>query len=79
VKDAIEARLAELNAELEKGQARLRELEIETAQVQEVVLRILGAKQVLEEVLAVNTETDGQPDNPVEESIGATKARRTGE
>jgi predicted nuclease with TOPRIM domain len=56
----MEARLAELNAELEKGQARLRELEIETAQVQEVVLRILGAKQVLEELLAADGAGDGR-------------------
>ncbi len=65
----LEARLAELDAEVEKGRARLRELETEQAQVQEVLLRILGAKQVLEELLAAEAPADDKHDRAVEPRV----------
>lgn len=48
----LQARLEELKKEFEAGQARLRELETEQAYTRETLLRISGAIQVLEEVLA---------------------------
>jgi hypothetical protein len=44
-------RLAELRKEWEIGQARLAELERETAALQQSMLRIAGATQVLTEML----------------------------
>ena len=51
MKEQLGQRLKELRAEYEAGQARLRELEAETAYVRETLLRITGAIQVLQEVL----------------------------
>ena len=44
-------RFEELKKEYETGQARLRELESETAYVRETMLRISGAIQVIQEML----------------------------
>lgn len=55
----IESRLAELKRELESGQARLSELESETAQVQQTLLRISGAIIALEELLKPAEENEG--------------------
>lgn len=44
-------RLAQLRAELEKGQQRLRLLEQERQNVRDTMLRITGAIRVLEEML----------------------------
>lgn len=48
----IEKRRDELKAELEKGRAKLAELEGQATAVRAVLLRISGALQVLEEELA---------------------------
>ena len=48
----LEKRLAELREELEKGQTMLAELKTKEANLQESMLRILGAIQVLEEELS---------------------------
>ena len=56
MKEQLQARLDELKRELEAGQAKLRGLELEQAQVQETVLRISGAIQVLEEMLSGTSE-----------------------
>jgi predicted nuclease with TOPRIM domain len=69
MRERLEARLAELDAEVEKGRARLRELETEQAQVQEVLLRILGAKQVLEELLADEATAADNHDRAVEHRV----------
>ncbi|HKQ06539.1 MAG TPA: hypothetical protein VJ464_15505 [Blastocatellia bacterium] len=51
MKDQLQRRLEELKKEYETGQARLRELESETAYVRETLLRISGAIQVIQEML----------------------------
>ena len=56
MKELLQARLDELKRELEAGQAKLRGLELEQAQVRETVLRISGAIQVLEEMLSGMSE-----------------------
>lgn len=52
LREQLQARLEELKREFETGQARLRELEMQAAQLRETMLRISGAIQVLEETLA---------------------------
>ena len=49
--DQLERRLAQLKREFETGQARLRDLSQQQAHLQETLLRISGAIQVLEELL----------------------------
>ena len=51
MREQLQVRLEELKKEYETGQARLRELEAETAYVRETMLRISGAIQVIQEVL----------------------------
>ena len=51
MKDQLQNRLEELKKEYDTGQARLRELETETAYVRETMLRISGAIQVIQEML----------------------------
>ncbi|MGZ6613096.1 MAG: hypothetical protein ACXVFQ_01525 [Solirubrobacteraceae bacterium] len=46
-----EARISELQHELDAGNRRLQELELEQARLREVMLRITGALQVLRELL----------------------------
>jgi predicted nuclease with TOPRIM domain len=56
----IQSRIEVLKNEFETGQAKLRELEIQQARVRETLLRISGAIQVLEEMLAAN-RSDQEP------------------
>ena len=49
---AVQARLQALRSEYSSGNAKARELERQQAQLNEVMLRISGAIQVLEETLA---------------------------
>jgi predicted nuclease with TOPRIM domain len=62
MQEQLQRRLEELKKEYETGQARLRELESETAYVRETMLRISGAIQVIQEIL----EKDEQQDDRVE-------------
>ena len=66
MKEQLEQRLHNLKAEYDAGQKLLAELEAKKAQVTETMLRISGAIQVLEEVLAstddVSTNHAKQPD-----------------
>lgn len=59
MRDKLEERLRELRGELESGRALLDELETKRANLQSTLLRIAGAIQVLEELLASETRTDG--------------------
>lgn len=59
MRDKLEERLRELRGELENGRALLDELETKKANLQSTLLRITGAIQVLEELLASETATDG--------------------
>ena len=47
----LETRLTELRAEFENGQQRLKELESESGSLRDMLLRISGAIQVLQEEL----------------------------
>ncbi len=60
MREQLEARVAELNRELEVGQKRLQELEVQQATLHETMLRILGAKQVLDELLADEAAGNGR-------------------
>ena len=52
MREQLEKRLGQLKAEFESGQKMLAELEAKQASLRETMLRISGAIQVLEEVLA---------------------------
>jgi predicted nuclease with TOPRIM domain len=52
VREQLQFRLEELRREFETGQMRLRELERQQLSLRETLLRISGAIQVLEELLA---------------------------
>jgi predicted nuclease with TOPRIM domain len=52
MREQLEQRLHELKAEWETGQHMLAELETKQAHLRETLLRISGAVQVLEEMLA---------------------------
>ena len=52
VKDQLQARLAELKREYQVGEGQLSELTRRQAALRETLLRIAGAIQVLEELLA---------------------------
>ncbi len=68
---AIRTRLDELELELTKGQRRLETLDQERQQVRDTLLRISGAIQVLQELLAQeegssNGNGNHHPVSPVE-------------
>jgi hypothetical protein len=63
MRERLQARLAELGEELERGQAMLRENELQRAQLEQSVMRIDGAMQVLRELLA---EEGGPPPGEAE-------------
>lgn len=50
----IQSRIAVLKSEFETGQTKLQELEMQQSRIRETLLRISGAIQVLEEMLASN-------------------------
>ena len=62
MKERLQQRLEELKAEFAKGQKRLNELENETSQIRNTLIRISGAIQVLEEELGEDGHRDISPD-----------------
>ncbi len=64
MQDRLEQRLQELKAEFELGQRKLAELEAQANDLRTTMLRISGAIQVVEELLAESqpgTEAQSQP------------------
>ena len=59
MREQAERRVSELKAELQKGQQVLAELEARQADLRQTLLRISGAIQVLEELLAGTEPADG--------------------
>lgn len=62
MREQLQVRLATLQHEFEIGQTRLNELDQQRMSLQETLLRISGAIQVLSELLAVpNEEQNASP------------------
>ena len=59
MRQQLEQRLTALKAEYEAGQKMLADLEAQQANLRNTLLRISGAIQVLEEMLAAQQEEDG--------------------
>ena len=56
MRQQLEQRLAQLKAEFEAGQKMLADLQARQSELQNTLLRISGAIQVIEELLAKETE-----------------------
>ncbi|MGI5132197.1 hypothetical protein ACQEVB_35710 [Pseudonocardia sp. CA-107938] len=67
MRDQLELRLKELTTELESGRQMLAELDAKRADLQQTLLRIDGAVQVLTELLADDAENRpvSVPEQPV--------------
>ena len=61
MREQIQLRLEELKKEFEVGQTRLQETERQQAILRETLLRISGAIQVLEEMIAAPESAAHQP------------------
>lgn len=59
MKERLEERLAELRKEFESGQKMLADLDNQRANLQQTILRISGAIQVLEELLGAEASRAG--------------------
>ncbi len=68
MKEQLENRLTELKAEQESGQKVLADLEAKQASLQNTLLRIAGAIQVLEEEIAKTENSQPSASEPVETS-----------
>jgi predicted nuclease with TOPRIM domain len=55
MRERLRQRLTELQGDLDVGQRRLQDLEIERTQLRDTLLRISGAMQVIQEVLGDET------------------------
>ena len=77
MKQQLAKRLQQLKTEFESGQQVLAELEEKRANIQNTLLRIQGAIQVLEEELAKADEdaTADSPDHVDAETVDATNGR----
>jgi hypothetical protein len=59
MREQAERRVSELKDELQKGQQMLAELEARQAELRQTLLRISGAIQVLDELLAGSAQANG--------------------
>ena len=64
MREELQNRLEVLRKEFETGQVRLRDLEMQEAHLRETLLRISGAIQVLEELLAPAQPGEGEQNAP---------------
>ena len=64
MRDKLEERLRDLRSELDSGRALLDELETKKSNLQSTLLRISGAIQVLEELLASERSEGGAKTPP---------------
>ncbi|WP_442783241.1 hypothetical protein [Collimonas fungivorans] len=58
-REVIEARIRELKDNYQAGQAQLRSLEAQQKDLQQTLLRISGAIQVLQELIDVTLQAEG--------------------
>jgi hypothetical protein len=85
MREEMEARLAALKSEYDKGQTQLRQLESQSSSVRETMLRISGAIMVLQELLSpseprtsgnhhqaagVSGDTESSPSGRDEQPVG---------
>jgi predicted nuclease with TOPRIM domain len=73
MQEQLKTRLAQLKAEFEQGQKMLADLETQQANLRSTLLRISGAIQVLEELLAAPDQDQAVPST--EEGDGIKQAR----
>jgi predicted nuclease with TOPRIM domain len=64
MRDQVEERLGELRAEYEAGQKMLADVEAKQADLQQTLLRISGAIQVLDELLGLTPADVSVPHEP---------------
>jgi hypothetical protein len=63
IQEQLQERLEALRKEFATGQARLQELEMQQGHLRETLLRISGAIQVLEELLAQGAQGAAEREN----------------
>jgi ABC-type transporter Mla subunit MlaD len=74
MREQIQARLQALKQELEKGQAELQKVEAQRTYLHETVLRISGAVQALEGLLAEGQPAGQEEAAPSEKLSPSTRA-----
>ncbi|NEP73685.1 MAG: hypothetical protein F6K25_15945 [Okeania sp. SIO2G4] len=72
MKDKIEKRIASLKAEFESGKKTLSDLEAKQTNIRETLLRISGAIQILEELLAESQTPEENNAQNLEENATST-------
>ena len=65
MRERIEARRAQLQTEYDRGQAMLQQMDRERAQLEQTLLRIAGALQILNELAAEEVEEVEGVDNGI--------------
>jgi predicted nuclease with TOPRIM domain len=64
MREQLEARLAELEAEIVVGEQRWREVDAEQARLRETLMRMSGAIQVLQELLEEEASDGAEGERP---------------
>lgn len=75
MREQLEVRLEVLKQEFETGQARYQEIEAQQARLRETLLRISGAIQVLEELMAGSGPGAQNPDRSAEPQVASQPGR----